>query len=278
MSIRTNSQFVAASLTEFLSVWSLGGEASLNLTTRDGLATVKFNCTLGHPCAIHSLPPSPTPSPTPARPPHRPRHRGPSERERNKQRAARHQEARTAALASSSPSSGTGSVIDSPSPFPETGSADKRSGATDSVTKTTESEADTSIQFQCDKCNFTSNSDHGVKVHKGTKHKETQQPEQFRAESLDHSLTLTPVKEPKEEYSEETNSLKKEEEPVIFKMLDNGYAETKKIAHGETPPARVYHPELGIGSKPRQTKWGDRVWIEYVFEVDNVEMEMYQVI
>ena len=117
-----------------------------------------------------------------------------------------------------------------------------------------------------------------MKVHKGTKHKETQQPEQFRAESLDHSLTLTPFKEPREEYSEEANSVKKEEEPVIFKMLDNGYAETKKIAHGETPPARVYHPELGIGSKPRQTKWGDRVWIEYVFEVYNVEMEMYQVI
>ena len=70
----------------------------------------------------------------------------------------------------------------------------------------------------------------------------------------------------------------KEGEPVIFKMQENGYAETKKIAHGETHPARVYHPELGIRSIPRQTKWGDRVWIEYVFEVDNVEMEMYQVI
>ena len=50
-------------------------------------------------------------------------------------------------------------------------------------------------------------------------------------------------------------TVKKEEEPVTFKVLENGYAETKKIA----PPARVYHPVLGIGSKPRQTKWGDRV-------------------
>ena len=74
MSTRTNSQFVAASVTEFLSVWSLGGEASLNLTTRGGLATIKFNCTLEHPSAHHSLPPSPPPSPTPAPPPHRPRH------------------------------------------------------------------------------------------------------------------------------------------------------------------------------------------------------------
>ena len=73
-------------------------------------------------------------------------------------------------------------------------------------------------------------------------------------------------------------TVKKEEEPVIFKMLDNGYAETKKIAPGETPPASVYHTELGIGSTPRQRKWGDRVGIEYVFKEDNVEIEMYQVI
>ena len=46
MSTRANFQFVAASVTAFLSVWSLGGEASLNLTNRDGLATVKFNWTL----------------------------------------------------------------------------------------------------------------------------------------------------------------------------------------------------------------------------------------
>ena len=71
---------------------------------------------------------------------------------------------------------------------------------------------------------------------------------------------------------------KNEPEPVIFKMLDNGYAETKTIPAGEKPPARVFHPELRMGTEPRQTEWGDRVWIEYVFEVDNVKMEMYQVI
>ena len=192
MSTRTNSQFVAASVTEFLAVWSLGGEATLNLTTRNGHAQVNFNCTLGHPCAPHSLPPSPTPSPTPAPPPHRPRHRGPTERERNRQRAARHQEARNAVPATSSPSalSVTGSVTAPSSSSPETGPADKNSEATVSVTKTTVSEAVISTSFQCDKCDFISNSDHGVKVHKGTKHKET----------------LTPVKESREEYTEETKS------------------------------------------------------------------------
>ena len=33
---RTNSQFVATSLTEFLSVWSMAGDANLNLTTKGG--------------------------------------------------------------------------------------------------------------------------------------------------------------------------------------------------------------------------------------------------
>ena len=70
----------------------------------------------------------------------------------------------------------------------------------------------------------------------------------------------------------------KEPEPVVFKMLSNGFAETKTLAAGEKPPARVFHPELRIGTEPRQTEWGDRIWIEYVFEVDNVQMEMYQVI
>ena len=220
MATRTNSQFVAASVTEFLSVWSLGGEASLNLTTRNGHAEVKFNCTLGHPCALHSLPPSPTPSPTPAPPPHQPRHRGPAERERNRQRAARHQGAMQAASATSSPSTSleTVSVTDSTSPSPATKSTVSNIGATVSVTTTTDSESDNSISFQCDKCDFVSNSKHGVKVHKGTKHKETQQPEQFRAESLDSSIILTPIKELREEDSEE----------IDFPVHDNELSLTKE--------------------------------------------------
>ena len=38
-----------------------------------------------------------------------------------------------------------------------------------------------------------------MKVHKGTKHKETQQPEQFRAESLDNSLILSPLRNTRRE-------------------------------------------------------------------------------
>ena len=56
---------------------------------------------------------------------------------------------------------------------------------------------------------------------------------------------------------------KREPEPVIFKMLDNGYAETRTIPAGVKPPARVFHPELRMGTQPRQTEWGDRVWIKW---------------
>ena len=100
MSRHLNSQFVIASVNEFINVWALGGSASLSLTTKDGQATVEFNCTLGNPGAPHCLPTS-----LPSSPPRRqPRHRGPAEKERNRQRAARHQAARaTASGASSSP-------------------------------------------------------------------------------------------------------------------------------------------------------------------------------
>ena len=84
-----------------------------------------------------------------------------------------------------------------------------------SVTKTTGSEADISTSFQCDKCDFVSISEHGVKIHNGTQHKESQQPEQLRAESLDNSLITTPVKESREEDTEKTNS------PVLYNYPDS---------------------------------------------------------
>ena len=110
MSRHLNSQFVIASVNEFINVWALGGSASLSLTTKDGQATVGFNCTLGNPGAPHSLPAS-----LPSSPPRRqPRHRGPSEKERNRQRAACHQAAR--AMASAASSSPVTAPVTPPSP------------------------------------------------------------------------------------------------------------------------------------------------------------------
>ena len=98
MSNRSNSQFVVASVKEFPSVWAL------NLSTSDGLVTVGFNCTLGHPGPPNSIPAfSPPLSPPTSSTSRQPRHRGPAETEKNLLRAARHQAAQAEAAAPASP-------------------------------------------------------------------------------------------------------------------------------------------------------------------------------
>ena len=63
----------------------------------------------------------------------------------------------------------------------------------------------------------------------------------------------------------------KEEGPVIFKMLKNGYTETKVLAFGEIPPFGVLDP-----TKPRETQFQNNHWIEYIFEPANFQMEIYK--
>ena len=72
-------------------LWAPGEDASLNLKTSGGLATVSFNCTLGHPGATHSPPPPSSLVSSSKSPTLPPRHRGPAERERNGLQAAPHQ-------------------------------------------------------------------------------------------------------------------------------------------------------------------------------------------
>ena len=181
MAARTNSQFLYASLFEFIAVWTQGGEASLNLTTSAGFTNVQLNCTLGHPGAPHYFPPSSSPFPAP--PPHRPRHRGPSEKEKNRLRAARHQAARETAPGSSTPSSSS-AVTDSVA----------ASSAPSLISDTSDDTAPVILDaknFHCDKCDYTSNTEHGVKVHKGHQHKDTQKPEELRCETLNNSLSVS---------------------------------------------------------------------------------------
>ena len=98
---RVNSQFVIATLAEFVRVWDLGEDASLHLETTKGHATVAFNCKLGPPSAPHPIPTFPPPPPPPWRSRH---HRGPAQREKNRQRAACYQASkRAAATAVTSP-------------------------------------------------------------------------------------------------------------------------------------------------------------------------------
>ena len=124
MGSRTCVNFLQASLGEFLSVWRMGGTATLHLNTSGGTVEVGYNLRLGHPDSPFPLPPPPSPPPPP---PHRPRHKGPAKRERDRQRAARHQAGRPApappppgAPSSPPPPSNPAAPVDPPSPHPST--------------------------------------------------------------------------------------------------------------------------------------------------------------
>ena len=189
MTSRSNSQFVVASVTEFLSVWALGGKAALNLTTSDGLATVGFNCTLGHPGAPHSIPAfSPPPSPPTSYPPRRPRHRGPAQREKNRLRAARHQatQAKTAAPVSTSPSSMSATVpVTSHSITDPVTLTDK---ITSNISSFTEKDI---LEYKCDQCDYESISGKGLRQHIRMKHQISQVDgaEDIEQELKNHTVT-----------------------------------------------------------------------------------------
>ena len=68
-------------------------------------------------------------------------------------------------------------------------------------------------------------------------------------------------------------TVKNKEEPVVVRCKKTVMLRPRRLPLVEPPG-----PELGIGSDPRQTEWRDKVFIEYVFEVDNVQMELYRVI
>ena len=151
-----NSQFLTASVNEFIQVWALGGNASLNLTTSNGQATVGFNCSLGLPGAPHSRPPSP---PSTQR---QPRHRGPTENERNRQRAACHQAARAAAsLLSSTPPTAPVTTPNSPTPVPTVKGL---------ISAGPDSSASSVRTFKCNHCELIFKTRKGLKIHVGREH------------------------------------------------------------------------------------------------------------
>ena len=121
-------EVVLNSVAEFLGIWAVRGEASLSLNTKDGVTTIAFTHSFsGHPEDPLHPPPAPTQR--------RRRHRGPARRERDRQRAARHQAAQMS-QAGASPAS-------------------PPSGAT----------------FQCDQCEKTFKTEPGLKIHTGKAHK-----------------------------------------------------------------------------------------------------------
>ena len=103
-------EVVLNSVAEFLGIWAVKGQATLSLTTQDGVTTVTFSHSLsGHPeDPLHPPPAAP-------RRCRRRRHCGPARRERDRLRAVRHQ----AALAGVPPASPSSAVVSAASSTPE---------------------------------------------------------------------------------------------------------------------------------------------------------------
>ena len=97
-------EVVLNSVAEFLGIWAVKGQVTLSLTTQDGVTTVTFSHSLsGHPeDPLHPPPAAPQRR-------RRRRRRGPARRERDRQRAVRHQ-AVLGGVPPASPSAGAASA------------------------------------------------------------------------------------------------------------------------------------------------------------------------
>ena len=206
---RDNSQFVIATLSEFMRVWDLGEDASLHLETSKGHVTMAFSCKLGPPSAPHPIPTFPPPPPATVKP----HHRGPAQREKNRQRAALYQASKvvqsaTAPVVTSSLSTPTTAsvvvttstststtppvttsvpvVVSSPSlTTPETISSSNSPGETSTPSTQTGPVFGPSLPFlwsaailpenelpmKCDRCQYSNDSMEKLRAHRKKKHR-----------------------------------------------------------------------------------------------------------
>ena len=137
-------------------------------------------------------------------------------------------------------------------------------------------------KYKCDHCDFESKSLRGLKTHIGHKHKELEDLEIIReTHSQDKSLELLENGKDRDELSLPlANSTINEEEtviqPIILKMQENGLAKVELVAPNETPPAKVLHTKLGIGTSPEHAKFEDKNCIKYSFEKGKFLIEIFQ--
>ena len=88
-------------------------------------------------------------------------------------------------------------------------------------------------------------------------------------------LILTPAMECRDKFNNTVHkSNKTEEGPIIIEIQDNGFAKIEVIAD-ETPPAKVHHPALGIGTTPRYEMFKDKTYIKYIFEAGKFPIEVF---
>ena len=114
-------EVVLNSVSEFLGIWALRGDASLSLETKDGVTTIAFSHSLsGHPEDPLRPPPVPSGHSHHRR---RRRRRGPARRERDRQRAARHQAAQAGAPPASSPKAASPAAHSTPEHLRDSGTS-----------------------------------------------------------------------------------------------------------------------------------------------------------
>ena len=144
-------EVVLNSVAEFLGIWAVSGEASLSLETKDGVTTIALTHSLsGHPEDPLHPPPAPTQR--------RRRHRGPARRERDRQRAARHQATQLGQAGASPASPPLGATL------------------------------------KCDQCDKTFKTEPGLKIHIGKAHKKgdsTPPPPDRLRQNLGSPATMT---------------------------------------------------------------------------------------
>ena len=155
-----------ASLGEFLAICSAGGTATLTFTTTRGNTSSNMNVSHGH------LGPPP--------PPHRPRNRGPAARERRRQRAACHQAAPPASTAPAvlaPPSPAPAAPAAAPSPAPVDHPVTFATMAAKPAAKPVAPKpavTEPHKAHKCNQCNFSSQTEAGLKIHVGKSHKRLQ--------------------------------------------------------------------------------------------------------
>ena len=188
----------------FTRVWEAGGQTSLHLHTQNGQAKAFLEIQLGMPAAprpgapdVRGEEPGPThgrqgdfPQRTPPQPyvhpqQWQPRRRGPAARARDT--------ARRAAWLLQQQKNEEAPAVEASDVSVETRDIENTEVESNSVK---------SIQYACELCDYTSQTEHGLNVHKGHKHKDVQKtPEKERSTSNQGniSLSLTPSKETREE-------------------------------------------------------------------------------
>ena len=84
--------------------------------------------------------------------------------------------------------------------------------------------------FKWDQCEFNTKTSRGLKMHVSKQHKISQL--DGENEALENDIS------------------NKSEDPTILGMQENGLSKLEMIDPDDTPPSKVIHPKLGLGTSP----------------------------